>query len=676
MQCCSAFTGQLGESQGKGLDKPDVDRIENLPPAFAVGHRFIARNSRATVGTLTEIADNLQLLLAIVGTVHCPQCGQSLHAATTSDVVRAVEALPAGTRFSIAFPSHPSGDIAAWIAALREQGFVRAQIAGKVVRFDDTSQPQVQASGRCFILIDRLETGRFTPDRLFDALESAFVRGDGQLALLTGDRETLFNRRLICSKCPGNSPDDQCGNSRLAGRGFGELCFLSVSDLAALIQSLDLTSAQRESSQLLLEQIHTRLDNLLALELGYLSLDRPVRTLSTGECQRVWLTNVLASKIVHGLYVLEEPTAGLHPRDTEKLLVALRRLRDVGNTVVLVEHDAEVIRAADFVADLGPGSGEEGGTLVYHGPPADLARCEASLTGAYLSGRKAVALPLRRRPLEHGCLRLVGARTHHLKDLTVEFPLGVFCVITGISGAGKSSLVEHTLYPALRRCPNLEGSTVDLPAETEVAGAEKLSDVLWMDHTPLSRPARTNAATYVKVFDAIRQHFADQDDNIRNLSMAQALGLTVREAFRFFRANSGIQRRLKMLLDVGLEYLRLGQTADTLSGGESLRLKLAGYLALNRKPRCLFLLDEPSAGLHPADLPRLLECFDNLLQTGHSLIVIEHNLDMIKCADHVIDLGPGAGADGGRVVAQGTPEEVAGLEDSHTGLWLRRLFHT
>ncbi len=411
----------------------------------------------------------------------------------------------------------------------------------------------------------------------------------------------------------------------------------------------------------------------------------------------------------------------------------LLRLRDSGNTLVLVEHDAEVIRAADYLVDLGPGAGEEGGRVVYQGPPAGVRESEESVTGAFLSGHRAIGVPSRRRALTHGSIRLVGARTHNLKDLTVEFPLAVLCVVTGVSGAGKSSLVQETLYPALTQRLDHKG-TGTRAGQAEVFGAGQLGDVVLMDQTPLTRTARSNPATYIKVFDDIRAVFADTTEarvrnfgpaafsfnqpggrcetcagqgtltvdmqfladvsvtcpdcggtrykrdilavKVRGLSIAEVLDLTVREAFRFFRAQPAIERRLRLLLDVGLDYLRLGQPADTLSGGECQRLKLAGHLAASRRPRCLFLLDEPTTGLHPADVARMLDCFDRLLQTGHSLIVVEHDLDVIKCADYVIDLGPGAGAEGGRIVAEGTPEGVATVAESQTGRWLRRVLRT
>lgn len=507
---------------------------------------------------------------------------------------------------------------------------------------------------------------------------------------------------------------------------MADLCGLSLADLAAFVHELPAGAVTGDA--LLVDQVKRRLGFLTAVELGYLRLDRAAGTLSLGEQRRLRLTAALGSTLVQAMYLFEEPTAGLHPRDTGKVMAELRRLRDSGNTVVVIEHDLEVVRAADHVIDLGPGAGEEGGQLLYQGPPEGLLACAESVTAEFLRGDGGIPVPAKRRPLTHGCLRLSGAHVHNLQNLTVEFPLGVLCVVTGVSGAGKSSLVEETLYPALGRSKKKKG----VPETTaRVDGASQIQDVVLMDQEPLARSARSNPATYLKILDDIRDVFADTSEarihnfgpgafsfnqpggrceacagqgtltvdmqfladvtmtcpecqgtrfkkevlnvKVRSLAIAEVLNLTARQAFRFFRAQRTIEKRLKYLLDVGLDYLRLGQPVETLSGGEAQRLKLAGHLASSRKPRCLFILLEPTTGLHPADVEQLLACFQHLLETGHSLLVIEHDLDIIKCADHVIDLGPGAGAAGGRVVATGTPEEVAQVLESYTGQWLRRV---
>jgi excinuclease ABC subunit A len=779
------------------LDKPDADRLDNLPPAIAVSQRAAPRGPRATVGTMTEIAEYLRLLFARVGSICCLRCGQEVRASTAGDVAAAVDRLEAGTRFTVAFPSRPDpgSDVASWAAGLKEEGFLRIRVAGQTVRLDEELTYDVGGPGNIWVLVDRLEAGRTGPERLTDSVETAFARGHGQMALLTEREELAFDQRTVCPRCriayppleprlfnpndplgacptcegmgvlpktvgkkkknaPGDRDAGENATSELSGpapcptcqgarlneqalcvrvgsKNIAQWGKMTAEELAAFCKALEVPENRRAAARVLLEQVRARLGYLLAVELGYLSLDRPARSLSGGEAQRVRLTTALGSNLVSALYVLDEPTAGLHPRDTDKVLGVLRRLRDAGNTLVVVEHDAEVIRAADYLVDIGPEAGEEGGRVVYQGPPAGILDRTDSLTGNYLSGRSRISVPASRRPPNHGSLRILHARAHSLQDLTVEFPLGVLCVVTGVSGAGKSTLVENTLYPLLCRRKHKKTALPAPGPPTEVTGAGQLGDVVLMDQSPLPRSSRSNPVTYLKVFDDIRKVFADTtearirnfgagafsfnqpggrcetcegqgsltidmqflpdvavtcadcrgtrykkeilDVKVRSLNIAEVLELTVREAFRFFRAQPAIERRLKLLIDVGLEYVRLGQPADTLSGGEAQRLKLAGHLASSRKPRCLFLLDEPTAGLHPADVARLLDCFDRLLQTGHSLIVVEHDLEIIKSADHVIDLGPGAAAAGGRVVAAGTPEEIAQVPASHTGRWLRRV---
>ena len=774
LQSFSPYTRQFLER----LDQPDADQIGSLPPAIAVG-RSLPRGPRATVGTMTEIVDYLRLLFTRLGTIVCLKCSQEVRAQEPADVIAAVATLPAGTRFAVAFPGQidDSTAPAAWARGLREEGFLRVQIDGTIYRLDDNELPALGGQERIWVLVDRLEAGKSPQsaegregsargERLTEALETAFTRGQGRLAILFDSTELLFDRRLICPhcnipyavpeprlfsfndplgacpicsgtgidpkskgnpcpSCHGRRLNDQALTVRVGGRNIAELAAMNALELSAFFTSLELAAAKDAAGTLLLEQIRSRLGFLQDLELGYLDLDRGAATLSTGEAQRVRLTAALGSNLVNALYVLDEPTAGLHPRDTAKLLEVLRRLCAAGNTLVLVEHDPAIILAADYVVDLGPGAGEEGGAVVYQGEPAGLAECAESVTGDYLAGRRLISVPSRRRALDRGSIRLAGARVHNLQNLIVDFPLGVLCAVTGVSGAGKTTLVEHTLYPALCQRKHKKLPPGVTAPEVELQGAGQLGDVVLMDQTPLTRTARSNPATYLKVFDEIRKVFADTTEarirnlgpgafsfnqpggrcetcegqgtltvdmqfladvtmtcpdckgarfktevlnvKVRNLSIAEVLNLTVREAFRFFRAHRLIERRLKLLLDVGLDYLRLGQPADTLSGGECQRLKLAGHLASSRKPRCLFLLSEPTTGLHAADVARLLDCFDRLLETGHSLIVVEHNLEVIKCADHVIDLGPGAAAQGGRVVATGTPEDIARTAESFTG---------
>jgi excinuclease ABC subunit A len=766
LQSFSAYTRQFLER----LDKPDADQIGELPPAIAVG-RATPFGPRSTVGTITEIVDHLRLLFARAGTVVCRRCGREVRARGANDVIEAAGTLPTGTRFSVAFPSRREADAdpAAWAAALREEGYLRLQIGASVFRLDEQVPPFTDQES-VWVLVDRLETGKIAAERLTDSVETAFARGEGRMALLLDGKELVFDRRLRCQSCgidypvpeprlfsfndplgacpacsgtgmdpkikgatcpacQGSRLGEQALNVRVGSRNLAEICRLEITKLAVFLGGLDLSGIL--AAMVLLGQIRRRLDSLAVLELGYLSLDRAATSLSAGEVQRLRLVAVLGSNLVNALYVLDEPSAGLHPRDTNKLIGVLHGLREAGNTVLLVEHDPAIFTACDYQVDLGPGAGEEGGEVVYQGPPAGLAECVGSATGDYLAGRRLISAPSRRRPLNHGSIRVLGARLHNLQDLTVDFPLGVLCVVSGVSGSGKSSLVQHTLYPGLCIRRNKKLPAGEAAPKVEIHGAGQIGDVVLMDQTPLARSARSNPATYLKVFDEIRQVFADTTEarirnlgpgafsfnqpggrcdtcegqgaltvdmqfladvtvtcpdckgarfkpevlnvKVRNRNISEVLDLTIREAFRFFRAQPAIERRLKLLLDVGLDYLRLGQPADTLSGGEAQRLKLAGHLASSRKQRVLFILNEPTTGLHLADVGRLLDCFDRLLATGHSLIVIEHHLDVIKCADHVIDLGPGAAADGGRVVAAGTPETIAAANGSHSGQWLRRI---
>jgi excinuclease ABC subunit A len=510
------------------------------------------------------------------------------------------------------------------------------------------------------------------------------------------------------------------------GKNIAELCDMKISDALAYFRALTPSDRERRVGGAMFEQVENRLRYLDAVGLGYLALDRTLKTLSGGEAQRAMLTSALGSSLVHMLYVLDEPTAGLHPSDVERLLRAVEGLRNRGNTVAVVEHEEHVIRAADWVVEIGPGAGDRGGKVVFQGPPQDLLTAPGSVTGDFLAGRRGVAFS-DRRPTNRGWVKLVGARGNNLRNLTVEFPLGVLCLVTGVSGAGKSTLVEETLYPALCRRKKKE-SPKPAPYD-DVIGDGQIDEVLLIDQSPVARSPRSNPVTYIKAFDEIRNVFASVleartrnytashfsfnveggrcnacegdghkqidmqfladvyircpvchgtryrkeilDIRYRGRNIADVLEMTAREAFSFFRGQTKVQAKLKPLMDVGLDYLRLGQPATTLSGGEAQRLKLASFLSSARRARTLFLLDEPTTGLHFADVTQLLDCFDALIGVGHSLIVVEHNLQLMRAADYLIDLGPGPGDEGGQVIARGTPEEVAGQDHSATGRALR-----
>ena len=547
--------------------------------------------------------------------------------------------------------------------------------------------------------------------------------------------------RNFLSRWRGESPCPECLGARLrpealavqlGGLNIAQLAAKPVREARGFLDGLSATLKDNPVALRILRQILTRLDYLDRIGLGYLTLDRRARTLSGGEAQRVALTSALGAGLVRTLYVLDEPSVGLHPHDVSRLVPVVQDLRDVGNTVVVVEHDDAIIRAADLVVDIGPGAGEAGGRVVYTGPPAGLGDAPGSVTGEYFSGRRSIPIAERRRAPGPGWLQLAGARGNNLKGIDVAFPLGLFCVVTGVSGAGKSTLIEETLYPALRHHLGRDAP----PAEPfdGLTGAEGLDDVVLVDPSPISRSGRSNPGTFLKAFDEIRKAFAGTHEaklrnygagrfsfnvpggrcnacegngfltvdmhflpdvlvrcpecrgtryraetlevTYRGKNIAEVLDLTAREAFGFFQRRPLVQARLRPLLDVGLEYLRLGQPASTLSGGEAQRLKLASRLASSPAAitraagksggRTLFLLDEPTTGLHPADTVKLLDALRSLLVVGHSLIVVEHSPEVMAAADWIIDLGPGAGDEGGHVVAAGTPEVVAQV-DSPTG---------
>ena len=462
--------------------------------------------------------------------------------------------------------------------------------------------------------------------------------------------------------------------------------------------------------------------------LDYLTLERATATLAGGEAQRIRLATQIGSKLSGVLYILDEPSIGLHPRDTQRLLSTLKVLRDLGNTVIVVEHDPDTIRAADYIVDMGPGAGREGGWVVFGGPPEELVRHETSLTGLFLSGRQDIRVPAQRRQAQKW-LSLKGARGHNLKGLTVAFPLGVLTCITGVSGSGKSTLTMDTLYQALRQ--KLYRARIPAAPYDDLQGVEYLDKVINIDQTPIGRTPRSNPATYTGVFTLIRELFSQVPEarlrgykpgrfsfnvkggrceacrgeginkiemhflpdvyvkcevchgqrynpstleiRYKGLTIAEVLQLTVDQALEVFGPVPALRTRLQTLADVGLGYVQLGQSATTLSGGEAQRLKLSRELGKRATGRTLYILDEPTTGLHLADIDKLLQVLNRLVETGNTVIIIEHNLEVIKTADYLIDLGPEGGDRGGQLLAAGTPEEVAAQPDSHTGRFLRGL---
>ena len=545
--------------------------------------------------------------------------------------------------------------------------------------------------------------------------------------LVRGEIEQYMGVRP-CPDCGGARLRREALAVRLNGANISEVTGFTVSRALRWFVSLDLTPRQAEIARRILKEIAERLGFLEEVGLDYLTLDRATGTLASGEAQRIRLATQIGSKLSGVLYILDEPSIGLHPRDTRRLLRTLKTLRDLGNTVVVVEHDPETILQADYVVDMGPGAGREGGRLVFGGTPEQLLRNERSLTGLFLSGQRRIHLPRCRR-LPQNFLHLQGAAGHNLKNLDLDIPLGVFICVTGVSGSGKSTLIMDTLYQALRQ--KLYGAKIAAAPYAGLRGAEHLDKVINIDQNPIGRTPRSNSATYSGLFTIVRELFAQvpearlrgyrpgrfsfnvkggrcescRGEGINKIEMhfladvyvrcevckglrynqssleirykgktiAEVLEMTVDQALEFFGPVPALREKLRTLADVGLGYIQLGQSATTLSGGEAQRLKLSRELSKRATGRTLYILDEPTTGLHLADIEKLLQVLNRLVEDGNTVIVIEHNLEVIKTADCLIDLGPEGGDRGGRLVAAGSPEELARHPESHTGRFLRNL---
>ena len=533
----------------------------------------------------------------------------------------------------------------------------------------------------------------------------------------------------LCPACQGKRLRPEILAVLLGGKTIAEVTAMAVYETMEFLTRLDLEQREALIARQVIKEITERLRFLIDVGLNYLTLDRPAGSLSGGEAQRIRLATQVGSSLVGVLYVLDEPSIGLHPRDNIRLLETLKRLRDLGNTVIVVEHDEETIRYADYIVDIGPGAGVHGGYVVATGSVQDLMESPESITGQYLAGVRTIAVPPQRRSGSGQHLVIKGAREHNLKDLTVRIPLGQMVVITGVSGSGKSTLVEDILYPAVMK--KIYNSRYRVGAHDSIEGMMYLDKVINIDQSPIGRTPRSNPATYTGTFDSIRELFAETAEarvrgykpgrfsfNVRGgrceacagdgiikiemhflpdvyipcevckgkrynretlevkykgKNIADVLAMTVDESVEFFESIPRIGRKLKVLQDVGLGYVQLGQPAPTLSGGEAQRVKLSTELSKRSLGRNLYILDEPTTGLHREDVKHLLGVLERLVDAGNSVIVIEHNLDVIKSADHVIDLGPEGGEEGGRIIAEGTPEEVAGCPASYTGQYLRAI---
>jgi len=892
VESLSAYARQfLGEMQ-----KPDVDSIEGLSPAISIDQRGVSHNPRSTVGTVTEIYDYLRLLYARIGIPHCPQCGREVTRQSAQQIVDAVLALPAGTRFQVLAPlvKDRKGHHQAVFEDVRKAGFVRVRVDGVVREVDEEIELDRYKLHTIEAVVDRLIIPEEIDDgfrtRLTDSVETALRLGDGIVVIndVSADppRDLLYSEHLACPVCgislpeieprtfSFNSPhgacrtcqglgtrteldpdlivpnpdlsleegaivawntDDHdgyywqlleatahhyhiptdrpwreltpaqrnlilygsggeeipitytardggrriyrtpfegvvpnlqrryrettsdyirakieefmtrrpcpaCGGARLrpealavtvGGQNIYELTRWPASRLLEWLDELEgqLTPKERAIADRILKEVRSRLQFMVNVGLDYLTLDRTADTLSGGEAQRIRLATQIGSQLTGVLYVLDEPTVGLHQRDNDRLIRTLQAMRDLGNTLLVVEHDEAMIRSADWIIDLGPGAGEKGGEVVVSGTLEDVLSHPVSLTGAYLSGRRRIPIPRQRRPGNGQFLVVRGAREHNLKDIDVRIPLGMFVCITGVSGSGKSTLLVDVLYRRLAQM--LHGSREPAGEHDAIEGVEHIDKVINIDRSPIGRTPRSNPATYTNLFGPIRDLFASLPESkirgyragrfsfnvkggrceaceghgvlriemqflpdvyvpcdvchgkrynretlqvrFKGKNIAEVLDMTVDEAVEFFSAFPAIQRKLQTLQDVGLGYIRLGQPAPTLSGGEAQRVKLARELSRIATGRTLYVLDEPSVGLHAADVDKLVAVLNRLVDAGNTVVIIEHHPDIIKVADWIIDLGPEGGDAGGWVVAEGRPEDVARVESSYTGQFLRRI---
>lgn len=775
---------------GDGLSKPPVDSIVGLSPTISIDQHLTNHSPRSTVGTVTEVFTYLRVLFARLGHRPCPQCGQDVPPLTSQALAEdwhddsdesGGESFPCPhcgapipemgmANFSFNKPDGACptctglgvvrqvvvsrlldesqdiahGGIPYWDKFHIDYYVNILRSAGQFYGFDfDLSKPirAYTPIERDLLLYgtDSPQLARHFPGKKppttnaqgrFEGLATNLLRRYDEHATNAAYLEKLeqYFASQTCPDCEGARLRPESRAVTVGGRSIISLGHLPLIDLRAWLDSLHFTDDEKLIAEPILDDLHDRIGRLLEVGAGYLSLERASPTLSAGEAQRLRLASLLGSGLTGVLYVLDEPTIGLHQRDTQRLITVLRRLRDLGNTVLVVEHDLEMIRAADYLVDVGPGAGKHGGQIVAAGTPDEVAAAENSLTGAFLAGKMTLTHPQRRAP-NGKALTIHGARQYNLKNLTVRIPLGVLVAVTGVSGSGKSSLIFDILDAAAHA--RFNGAS-DQPGDHDsIEGFEHLDKVITIDQAHIGRIPRSNAATYSDTFTPIREAFAAQPEakerklsarhfsfnvpggrcercegagtltvkmhfmpdvevrcpachgrrftretlavKYRGYDISQVLNLTVEEALDLFKDLPAARSRLQVMTDVGLGYLQLGQPATTLSGGEAQRVKLAKELGRRGTGKTLYLLDEPTTGLHSADTARLLLVLQRLVEAGNSVVVVEHNLDLVRAADWVIDLGPEGGLAGGELLAEGTPEQIAQVERSYTGQCLKKM---
>lgn len=773
VESLSAYARQFIEQ----LRKPDVDFIEGLSPSIAIDQKTVTKSPRSTVGTITEIYDYLRVLYTRIGKQYCYNCGSMITKQESLDIMHSVMSLPEGSRIQILSPivRDRKGEYRKELQKMRREGFIRARIDGQIMDLTDDITLSRHKRHTIEIVIDRLIIKPGIDRQIKDSIETALGYADTVVInLLAENRDILFSKTAVCTHCGISYPEinpmffsfnskqgacPRCNglgfenidedsfelegykycrlcnglrlrrealSIRVQGINIGEFAQLTVKDAVSFVNNLTLTEREQAIASRILKEVKDRLGFMEKVGLDYLTLNRSSLTLSGGEAQRIRLATQLGSSLTGVLYILDEPSIGMHPRDCRKLLESLSSIRDAGNTVIIVEHDEETIRWADNIIDMGPGAGLRGGWVVASGRPEEIVKNSNSVTGQYLNGSLSIDIPYtRREPKDF--IRIIGAQEFNLKDISVNIPLRTLTCITGVSGSGKSTLIYEILFKAV--CRELYGSKSIPGRYSEIQGVDKINRIISVDQSPLGKTPRSNPSTYIGVFSFIRELFSQvPDSRIRGFSasrfsfnlaggrcescagdglikvemhflpnvyipcdackgkrynretleiryrgknIAEVLEMTISEALQFFLSIPPIRRKLEVLEDVGLGYLQLGQPASTLSGGEAQRVKLSKELGKAGKGNTIYILDEPTTGLHFVDIQKLLTVINSLVNSGNTVIVIEHNLDVIKSADYLIDLGPEGGDEGGRVIAEGTPEQVSMNTNSYTGQFLR-----
>lgn len=769
------------------MQKPDVDEIRGLSPAISIDQKSASRNPRSTVATVTEIYDYLRVMFARVGEPHCLTCGRKIEKLSSEEMRELVRERVRKTKRSgsltITAPvvRGRKGEYYQLLYAALNKGFAEILLDGKRHSLREQILLSKNKKHDIDLIVDEIPLGEFkqfpetSEERLSEAVERALEESDGLVKVILGEESTLLSSRFscpydgfsypeveprlfsfnspygACQACNGlgtkhffgDDPCETCQGSRLreealhilvGGKNIVEITALPTGDAERFLATLELSPREQQIASVVLREIGSRLRFLLNVGLDYLTLDRRANTLSGGEAQRIRLASQLGSQLVGALYVLDEPTIGLHSRDNDRLIETLKNLQALGNTILIVEHDEDTIYASDYLVDIGPGAGVHGGHVVASGFLEELLTAKkndsGSLTLAYLRGEEKFPVPEIRRHKDKGALRIRGARLFNIQDMDVDVPLGRFISVTGVSGSGKSTFLYDILHKNLQARFDRRYKSNETFHCKNFTGSEYLSRVVLIDQSPIGRTPRSNPATYTGAWTHVRDLFASTEEarvrgwragrfsfnrpggrcetcegngfiavemhflptvyvpcdvcdgkrfmketlevKYKHKHIAEILDMTIEEAYSFFYEIPAIADRLKTLNEVGLGYLKLGQSATTLSGGEAQRVKISSELYRQQIERTIYLLDEPTIGLHYADVRKLVEILDRLVVKGNTVVTIEHNMDFIKSSDYIIDIGPEGGSGGGKVVATGTPEEVAQKTGTYTGQYLRK----